>query len=206
VQYIEATLEDVAVANRLAHAVLGRSLDELPPQSRRLLSLLDRMVRERCEAQGILRRDFRFHRADVRAATGWTDFQVRVHLGRLAQMEHVLVHRGGRGQLFEYELLYDGQGQDGRPFLPGLLDVEHLHAQRYDGNSEGENSRPEGPSSPLQGASEPRLSAAPESETSKEDGSLPAEIANTPEHAHPGDISSAPSYPQADPSAAPEVP
>jgi len=29
------------VANRLAHAVLGRSLDELPPQTRRVLAALD---------------------------------------------------------------------------------------------------------------------------------------------------------------------
>ena len=36
-EYIEVTLDDIAVANRLAHEVLGRSLDELPPQTRRLL-------------------------------------------------------------------------------------------------------------------------------------------------------------------------
>ena len=43
-------------------------------------------------------------------------------------MEYVLVHRGKRGQCFVYELLYDGQGQDGKPFLIGLLDVEHAAA------------------------------------------------------------------------------
>jgi len=37
-QYIEVTLEDIEAANRLAHEVLGRSLDELPPQTRSLLS------------------------------------------------------------------------------------------------------------------------------------------------------------------------
>ena len=42
--YIEVTAEDIGVANRLAHEVLGRSLDELPPQTRRLLQLLDEMV------------------------------------------------------------------------------------------------------------------------------------------------------------------
>ena len=41
IEYIEVTLEDIDTANRLAHEVLGRSLDELPPQTRRLL-LLDR--------------------------------------------------------------------------------------------------------------------------------------------------------------------
>ena len=38
--YIEVTLQDIAAANTLAHEVLGRSLDELPPQTRRLLELV----------------------------------------------------------------------------------------------------------------------------------------------------------------------
>lgn len=37
VTYIEATTDDIALANRLAHEVLGQSLDELPPRPRRLL-------------------------------------------------------------------------------------------------------------------------------------------------------------------------
>ncbi len=48
VEYIEATLDDIATANRLAHEVLGRSLDELPPQTRRVLG---RRARP-CAAQG----------------------------------------------------------------------------------------------------------------------------------------------------------
>ncbi len=43
-RYIEVTTEDIALANRLCHEVLGRSLDELPPQTRRLLGLLEEMV------------------------------------------------------------------------------------------------------------------------------------------------------------------
>ena len=38
IEYIEVTLEDIALANALAHEVLGRSLDELPPQTRRVLA------------------------------------------------------------------------------------------------------------------------------------------------------------------------
>ena len=37
IEYIEVQLADIALANRLAHEVLGRSLDELPPQTRRVL-------------------------------------------------------------------------------------------------------------------------------------------------------------------------
>jgi DNA primase catalytic core len=125
IEYIEVTLDDVAMANRLAHAVLGRSLDELAPQTRRLLQLLDAMATKACAAQAVSRRDYRFTRKDVREATGWGNTQLKVHLSRLEDFEYIAV-RGGRGQRFEYELLYDGQGQDGAPFLFGLIDVAKL--------------------------------------------------------------------------------
>jgi len=148
VPYIEVTLDDIAIANRLAHQVLGRSLDELSPQTRRLLITLDAMVTEACGRQEIKRQSFLFSRRDVRAFTGWTDFQVRTHLDKLVSLEYVLVHRGGRGQSYVYELLYDGQGQDGRPFLAGLIDVERLRELGYDGKNEPRTSSFEGGSSP----------------------------------------------------------
>lgn len=125
-EYIEATLSDVALANRLASEVLGRSLDELPPQTRRLLLLLDEMVKKETGRLKTERCDMRFSRRDVRAATGWGDTQVRLHLARLVDLEYVLVHRGGRGQSFVHELLYDGQGKEGELFVIGLCDVEAL--------------------------------------------------------------------------------
>ena len=124
VEYIEVTLADIAVANRLAHQVLGRSLDELSPQTRRLLMLLDQTVAAGCKGQAMERQDYRFTRKEVRDAVGWTDFQVRTHLDKLVELEYVLVHRGTRGQSFVYELLYDGEGKDGTPFLQGLFEVQ----------------------------------------------------------------------------------
>jgi DNA primase len=126
--YIEATLEDIAAANRLAHHVLGRCLDEMPPQSRRLLELIERMVAEQCAARKIERRDVLFTRRQVRAFTGWGDTQLKIHLGRLAELEYVLTHRADHGQGFVYELVYDGSGKDGARFLPGLIEVEKLRA------------------------------------------------------------------------------
>jgi hypothetical protein len=126
VPYIEATLDDIALANRLAHRVLGRSLDELAPQTRQLLMLLDRMVSEGCEREHAARRDFRFSRRQVREYTRLSLSQVHVHLARLMDYEYVIQHRGGRGQTFEYELVYSGEGQSGEPFLAGLVDVEAL--------------------------------------------------------------------------------
>ena len=125
-QYIEVTLDDIKTANYLAHDVLGRSLDELPPQTRKMLVELQKMINDVCEKQKMEQCDYRFSRRDLREKMGWTYDQVRVHLERLVDLEYVLSHRGRRGQSFEYELLYDGKGQGGEAFMMGLIDVEEL--------------------------------------------------------------------------------
>jgi hypothetical protein len=42
IEYIEVQKSDIALANKLAHEVLGRTLDEMPPQTRKLLLLSSR--------------------------------------------------------------------------------------------------------------------------------------------------------------------
>jgi DNA primase catalytic core len=126
VEYIEVALEDIAVANRLAHEVLGRSLDELPPQTRRLLLAVDEMVTAECEKQKMERSDYRFSRRDVRAYTGWGDTQLKIHLHRLEELEYLLIHRGGRGQSLVYELMFTRPSDGGKPVLGGLIDISKL--------------------------------------------------------------------------------
>lgn len=137
IRYVEVTLEDIETANRLTHEVLGRTLDELPPQTRKLLGLIVDLVTERCEALEMRRADYRFSRRDIRAFTGWGHTQLRVHLTRLTEMEYLLVHRGGRGQSFVYELLYDDDALDGEAHLNGLIDVEALRAVATTSTSRG---------------------------------------------------------------------
>ncbi|MBW3670184.1 MAG: hypothetical protein KY432_00775 [Acidobacteria bacterium] len=134
-EYIEVVVEDIALANELAHEVLGHSLDELPPQTRRLLDLIDEMVTAECERRHIQRRDFRFSRRTIRDYTAWGNTQLKTHLHRLEELEYLLVHRGGRGQCFVYELLYDGS-TDRNHFLPGLIDVGKL-TREYDSDRSG---------------------------------------------------------------------
>jgi hypothetical protein len=204
VEYVEVTLEDITVANRLAHEVLGRSLDELAPQTRRLLGLLDAMVREACEHQAVARATYRFTRRDVRRFTGWSDFQVRTHLDRLISLEYVLVHRGSRGQGFVYELLYDGQGQDGEPFVMGLVDVEGLRAslrrqsgenfEGVNGNFEPPNGEFKGRSSPHRGASEPRVRGGENADDRRRDEDLQPATREPRENAHLDERENAESY------------
>jgi DNA primase len=173
IEYVEVTLTDIEIANSLAHEALGRSLDELSPQTRRLLDLVTAMVDSQCCTQQINRCDHRFSRRDVREATNWSDFQVKMHMHKLEELEYVLVHRGGRGQSFVYELLYDGAGRDGKPFLMGLVDVQTLR-HGYDGKKEHRKPDLEHPRCPQgvrleHGSSEPKSSLNPVNKATSRD-------------------------------------
>jgi DNA primase len=134
--YIEVTKQDIALANRIAHEVLGRTLDELPPQTRRLLSLLRNVAQQMAEQQNIPVKEVRFTRREIREATQWSDGQLKIHCTRLVEMEYLLIHGGGRGHYLQYELMYDGQ-EDGR-HLCGLIDVDKLHQETiYDDSKLG---------------------------------------------------------------------
>lgn len=124
VEYIEVTRGDIALANRLAHAVLGRSLDELPPQTRRVLAALQAWIEEQATLQGIDRNGVRFTRRAVRTHLGLSDTQLRVHLDRLVQLDYVAVHGGKPGQRFAYGLLFDGDAEIEGPQLMGLSEAD----------------------------------------------------------------------------------
>jgi DNA primase catalytic core len=154
-RYIEVTKQDIEVANRLAHEVLGRSLDELPPQTRRLLGLLDEMATAECDRLGLDRGDFRFSRRQLRERTGWGDTQLKVHLGRLVEMEYVIAHRGsGHSQRLGYELVYVRGVGDG-PFLPGLIGADELGGHEYDGNRSGQDANRSGQTEDRSGPGRP---------------------------------------------------
>jgi hypothetical protein len=135
-EYIEATEEDVELAKRLIHEVLGRSLDDMQVQTRRLLLLVDAIVTEESQRQKIERAEFRFSRRDVRAFTNWSDSQLKTHLRRLEDLEYLIVHRGGRGQSFVYELFFERPTDEKQPTLPGM---EHSYDAKKSG-PEGQKS------------------------------------------------------------------
>jgi len=63
-------------------------------------------------------------------------------------MEYVIVHRGGRGQTFTYELVYAGNGEHGEAFISGLITPNLIS----DGNPAGLNEQLAGSKRPQNGA------------------------------------------------------
>ena len=126
--HIRVTLDDIAAANRLAPEILGRNLDEVPPQTRHLLEHVKAHIRTMMNKDTLDQCQCHFTRRDIREASGWSEFQVRMHLERLQQLE-LLRRCGGRnGTPMKYELLADAREPAGVCCV-GLLDVNELREQ-----------------------------------------------------------------------------
>ena len=134
IEALVATIDDIATANRLAPEVLGRSLDELPPQTRKLWNAVRQTVTDDTNGGGDWKHRV-FTRRQVREATGWSLTQTRVHLERLAELEYIAPVGGRNGKRFEYRCSIDPRGEHA-PALIGLIDVAKLLP--YDGNLTGQ--------------------------------------------------------------------
>ncbi len=109
-EFIEVTLDDIALANKLAPEVLGRSLDELPPQTRRLLAFIRELMKTKRQPRGAGGRaqaPSTFSRKELRDLCGWSLTQVSVHLERLVALEYLALRHGRLGSAFVYEILFD---------------------------------------------------------------------------------------------------
>lgn len=139
VEFIEVTLDDIALANQLAPEILGRSLDELPPQTRRLLAHIRELLKQKKAVHGgakvgpgklgpgpvMAGGAATFSRKELREACGWSLTQVRVHLDRLVELEYLALRHGRLGSQFVYELLLDLDAPEAVAHI-GLIDVEQL--------------------------------------------------------------------------------
>lgn len=122
-EYIETTLDDIAVANEIAGGLFGHSLDELSRPSRELLKLIRDFVEQRAAGEKCPREQVGFTRREVREYSGWSDYQIKAHIKQLEELEYLAAGSGRRGQLFAYRLAWDGSGER---FLPGLVSVEEV--------------------------------------------------------------------------------
>jgi hypothetical protein len=126
VEYIEVTLEDIDRANRIANEVLGQSLDELARPSRTLLDGIYKMVKEIEEKNSIPIDEVYFTRRMIRETMGWSDWQIKVHIKQLEELEYLTIRIGSRGKEYAYALNYKGQGEDNGRFYLKLTPVEEI--------------------------------------------------------------------------------
>jgi DNA primase len=130
-RFIEVTLDDIALANQLAPEILGRSLDELPPQTRRLLDHIRELMKKKCGSvpgqpgAKVGAGTACFSRKELRDHCGWSLTQVRVHLERLVELEYLAIRHGRLGSQFVYEALFDTTTPEAIAHI-GLIDVAKL--------------------------------------------------------------------------------
>lgn len=127
--YIETTLDDIAIANELATALFGQALEDLSRPGQQLLALVFDYVQSQAAKQKATADKITFSRRELREALKWSEYQLRTYLDELARLEYVWPLAGRQGQPFRYRLLYDGQGQSGQRFLAGLKSVEQLRRE-----------------------------------------------------------------------------
>jgi DNA primase len=126
IEYVEVTLSDLELGNELAQSILSRSLDELSPPVRGMYHEIRKLCEQRAKEQNIGLEKVQLSRREIREATGWSDWQVRVYCEQLVELEYLYLVSGSNGKRFVYELAYYAEQEDHRPGLRGLVDVEQL--------------------------------------------------------------------------------
>ena len=123
-RFIEVTLDDIALANQLVPEILGRSLDELPPQTRRLLGYVRELVQQK-QKERSAQAATTFSRKEIRDLCGWSLTQVSVHLERLVALECLALRHGRLGSAFVYEILFDLATPEAVAHI-GLIEITQL--------------------------------------------------------------------------------
>lgn len=103
IEYIEVTREDIQIANRLAVRVFSQTLDELPPQTRRCLTLITDYVTQQAAVNQLESCEVFFTRREVREFTHWSHTQVHIHCKRLEAMEYLkpAAKMAGKGKYYQ---------------------------------------------------------------------------------------------------------
>lgn len=124
-RFVEVVRGDIGLANELAREVLAASMDELSPPSRQLAELIRERVLAQAASEGGEPDELGFTRREVREWTGWSDFQVKVHLAELVELEYLVVRQGRKGREYVYALPASSL-IDGERFRLVLTPVEEL--------------------------------------------------------------------------------
>ena len=117
-RYIEATVEDYAIAYALAAQVLDSGLDELKKPVRDALAVIEQRLEELAKTRGVQRAAVEWTRRDVREWTGQPSHHVKQIMRELENLELVELERSVRGSRYTYRLATDVRRREP---LAGLL-------------------------------------------------------------------------------------
>jgi hypothetical protein len=126
-EYIEAGMEDYAIAYDLAHQVFADSSHDLPKQARDFLAQVESVIEQESKRAKASVAEFWFTRRMIREATKLPDHMIKRHMREIEDLEYVQVQRAPSGGSFRYRLLPQKQAP---ALLDGLLPPESL-AQKY---------------------------------------------------------------------------
>ena len=128
-EYIEADVRDVEIANRLAAAVLGQSLDELSRPARDLLKIIGEFTLRRWEElglDGIPRDSVTFTRRQLREYSRWSNYRVHTYLNELLEMQHVVLVSGQGNSRHRYQLIDSAEEAERSRLAFGLRNAKEL--------------------------------------------------------------------------------
>jgi DNA primase len=131
VEYIEASVEDYAIAYSLATTALGFGLDELRKPARDLLALIESKAKALADDRGATLAAITFTRRDVRSWSGLPNHQVKLAMHELEELEYIEVEKAARGSRFVYRLVADARNR--HVPLTGLLTPVELMNRLADG-------------------------------------------------------------------------
>ena len=125
--YVEVTLDDIAIANGLAPDLFGTSTDDLSAPSRRLAELIAENVETWATEQKRPWDKVEWGRRQLREAIQWTEARLRLHLDELVRLEYVQALSGSFGAAFRYRLLVSPETiRAGNRTVPGIRSVEEV--------------------------------------------------------------------------------
>jgi len=130
IDYVEVTIDDIALANELAKDVLSRGLDELAPPVRGLYKELRTLCVKRADELQCNVDAVQLSRREIREATGWSDWQVRHYCWKLVELEYLYATVNGNGRPCVYSLARADEGE--RQTLRGLTDAKELKRRLHE--------------------------------------------------------------------------
>ncbi|MEM9446605.1 MAG: hypothetical protein AAGA18_14775 [Verrucomicrobiota bacterium] len=119
-EYIETTLADIELANRLAARIF--QVDELSGPSKVLLQYITDYVANQAKEKETTQDNIRFTRRELREELGWSEYQLRTHIKQLTDLEYLIRLHGKQGQLYSYKLI----GKTVSHSVPWLRPIEEI--------------------------------------------------------------------------------